>query len=99
MNGTVRIAITRDLFDEEKNLIVPGEGLSLIEELAGVEYEMIAESLPAISPEQVGHCDMVISGAAPWKASSVNQDERLIAVLAMGVGYDTSTCKHSQGQG
>ena len=88
MNGTVRIAITRDLFDEEKNLIVPGAGLSLIEELAGVEYEMIAEFLPAISPEQVGHCDMVISGAAPWKASSVNQDERLIAVLAMGVGYD-----------
>ena len=88
MSDSVRIAITRDLFDEEGNLVIPGEGLGLFDRMPGVEYEVLAGILPEIAPEQVAHCDMVISAGIPWTTRSVADSGRLIAVLFMGVGYD-----------
>ena len=88
MSDTVRIAITRDLFDAGENLIIPGEGLGLFDRMPGVEHEMLAELLPEIAPGQVAHCDMVISAGVPWTTRSVAESERLIAVLFTGVGYD-----------
>ena len=53
MSDSVRIAITRDLFDEEGNLVIPGEGMALIDRIPRVEHEVLAEILPEIAPEQV----------------------------------------------
>ena len=88
MKTRVKIGIARDLFDEEEQLIIPGEGLQLLDEMTGIEYEMLAEFLRPTAAGQVGDCDMVISAAAPWTKESVSDSERLIAVLFTGVGYD-----------
>jgi|TARA_B100000959_G_scaffold68122_1_gene72152 D-3-phosphoglycerate dehydrogenase len=84
----VKVGIARDLFDEEENLIIPGDGLKLLDQIPNIRYEMFAEYGPEITPAQVRDCDMVISAAAPWTANSLVQSERLIAVLYTGVGFD-----------
>ena len=88
MEKHVKVGISRDLFDDEEQLIIPGAGLKLLDEMKGVEYEMFSEFQPEMAPEQVRGCDMVISAVPAWTEESLAQSDSLIAVLYTGVGYD-----------
>lgn len=89
MSATVKIGISRDLFDENEHLVIPGPGLKLLDGMEGVgKYSMLRELLRPTTAEQVRDFDIVISAAAPWTEESVSDSERLLAVLLMGVGYD-----------
>ncbi len=82
------LGITREFFDEEGNLTMPGPGLKLLDDLPGLEYHVFDEWIREIPPEQVNGCDMVISGGARWTAHALEGNEQLIALLYTGVGYD-----------
>jgi|TARA_Y100000031_G_scaffold50785_1_gene58305 D-3-phosphoglycerate dehydrogenase len=88
VNAKARIGITSDLFDQDGKLKIPGPGLKLLDEMPDVEYEIFPEFLPEVTPEQIRDADMVISAGTKWTTSSLVGNERLLAVLYTGVGYD-----------
>ena len=88
MDTKVRLGITRDMFDPDGNLLIPGPGLELLNDMPEIEYQMFDQFLPEVAAEQVQGCDMVISGAARWTERSLVGNDQLIAVLFTGVGYD-----------
>ena len=85
--GKAKLGITRDFFDTDGNLIIPGPGLTLLDDLPDLDWHMIPEFLPELTPAQIEGCDMVISSATHWTAQSVADNDRLVAVLYTGVGY------------
>lgn len=88
MNAKAMLGITREFFDDDGNLNMPGPGLKLLDEMHEIDYRVFEHSLPEISPKQLHGCDMVISAGARWTAHSLEGNERLIALLYTGVGYD-----------
>ena len=88
MINKARIGITKDLFDKDGKFIIPGPGLKLFDDIPEVEYEIFPESLPEIIPEQIKDFDMVIGALPYWTERSLVGNERLLAVLFTGVGYD-----------
>ena len=88
MNTNITIGITREFFDAEGNLTIPGPGLKLFDEMPGFEYRIFSEVHSEVTPEQLRGCDMVISGEARWTPRSVSESDRFVAVLYTGVGYD-----------
>ena len=88
MINKARIGITRDLFDKDGKFIIPGPGLKLLDDIPEVEYEIFPESLPEITPEQIGDVDMVIGALPRWTERSLIGNDRLLAILFTGVGYD-----------
>ena len=83
-----RIGLTRDTFDAEGNFIAPGPGLKLVENMPDVEYEVFAEHLPEVTPEQIEELDMVGSLLPKWTAATLKGNDRLLSVHRFGVGYD-----------
>ena len=88
MGRKVRLGVTRDLFDPDGNLAIPGPGLDLLNEMPEVEYQMFDQFLPEVAAEQIHGCDMVISAGARWTKRSLEGNDQLIALLYTGVGYD-----------
>ena len=88
MDRKVTLGITRDIFDADGNLDIPGPGLELLDELPEIQYRKFDQFLPEVTTEQIEDCDMVISAAASWTERSVSGNDRLIALLYTGVGYD-----------
>ena len=88
MERKVRLGITRDLFDPDGNLIIPGPGLEMLNEMPEIEYQMFDQYLPEVTAEQAHGYDIVITTACPWTERSLAGNDRLIAVLFTGVGYD-----------
>lgn len=68
--------------------MIPGPGLKLLDEMPGVEYEMFAEHLPEVSPEQIQRFDMVISLRPRWTQQSLFANDHFLSVHRTGVGYD-----------
>lgn len=88
MERKVRLGITRDLFDPDGKLIIPGPGLELLNEMAEIEYQMFDQYLPEVTAEQAHGYDIVITAACSWSERSLVGNDQLIAVLFTGVGYD-----------
>ncbi len=88
MSDKIVIGITREFFDAEGKLTLPGPGLKLFDEMPGFEYRVFDEDLSVVTPEQVRGCDMVISGGTRWDRNSFAGNDQLIALLYTGVGYD-----------
>lgn len=88
MDGKIILGITRDIFDADGKLDIPGPGLELLNDMPEIEYRMFDQFLPEISAEQIRGCDMVISAAARWTEESLVGNDQLIALLYTGVGYD-----------
>ena len=88
MDGKIRLGITRDFFDQDGNLAIPGPGLRLFKEMPEIEYCVFDQFLPEVAAEQLHGCDMVISAGAQWTERSLLGNDRLIALLYTGVGYD-----------
>ena len=88
MNKNVTLGITRDLFDADGKLDIPGPGLKLLDEMPEIHYRMFDQFLPEVTAEQIRGCDMVISAAARWTERSLVGNDQLITLLYTGVGYD-----------
>ena len=61
MERKITLGITRDIFDAEGNLDIPGPGLKLLDEMPEIQYRMFDQFLPEITAQQIQGCDMVIS--------------------------------------
>ncbi len=88
MNRKARIGITRDFFDKDGKLVMPGPVLKLLDEMPDVEYEIFPEFLPEVTPEQIQGCDMVITFASKWTQHTLARNEQLLSIHRGGVGYD-----------
>ena len=88
MDRKVTLGITRDIFGADGNLDIPGPGLELLDEMPEIQYRKFDQFLPEVTAEQIQGCDMVISAGAHWTERTVIGNDRLIALLYTGVGYD-----------
>ena len=88
MPTKIKLGIAREFFDEEGNLAFPGPGLKLFQDYPHIEPYVLPENNLEVAAEQVGDCDMVISGGSRWTEASLVGNDQLIAVLYTGVGYD-----------
>ena len=88
MESKVTLGITRDMFDADGKLDIPGPGLELLDEMPEIQYRRFDQFLPEVTAAQVQGCDMVISAAAQWTERSLVGNDQLIALLYTGVGYD-----------
>ncbi len=88
MKRPTRIGITNDAVDEEGNFIAPGPGLTLLDTIPGVEYEVFPEMHPEVTPQQIDGYDMVCSLTPKWTAKALKGNDRLLSVHRFGVGYD-----------
>ena len=88
MESKVTLGITRDMFDADGKLDIPGPGLELLDEMPEIQYRMFDQFLPEVTAAQVQGCDMVISAAGQWTERSLVGNDQLIALLYTGVGYD-----------
>jgi phosphoglycerate dehydrogenase-like enzyme len=83
-----RVGFSTDFRDENGRLIFPDIGLSLLDGVAGLEYEFLPEYRAEYSPEQLRDCDVVISLKPRVTAASLAGVDRLCAIGRCGVGYD-----------
>ncbi len=88
MESKVMLGITRDIFDVDGKLDIPGPGLELLNEMPEIQYRMFDRFLPEVTAKQIQGCDMVISVGARWTKHSLAGNDQLIALLYTGVGYD-----------
>ncbi len=88
MGRKAKIGITRDFFDKDRKFIMPGAGLKLLDEMPNVEYEILPEFLPEVTPEQIRGFDMVISLGPKWTQHTLAGNHQLLCCHRGGVGYD-----------
>ncbi|MEE9398794.1 MAG: hydroxyacid dehydrogenase [Dehalococcoidales bacterium] len=84
----IKIGFTRDFFDKDGNYIMPGLGPRVFNDMPGVEWQMLPEYLPEITPEQVAGFDMIMNWSPGWTKRSFENSDRLISIHRVGVGYD-----------
>ena len=83
-----KVGFSADFMDENRKLIFPDLGLSLLEAESGISYEFLTENLPEYVPSQLSDLDVLISMKPRVTASSLQGVERLCAIGRCGVGYD-----------
>ena len=64
MDRKVTLGITRDIFDADGNLDIPGPGIKLLNEMPEIQYRKFDQFLPEVTAEQIQGCDLVISAGA-----------------------------------
>ena len=88
MGRKAKIGITRDFFDKDRKFIMPSAGLKSLDEMPNVEYEVLREFLPEVTPEQIRGFDMVISLGPKWTQHTLAGNHQLLCCHRGGVGYD-----------
>jgi len=88
MGRKAKIGITRDFFDKDGKFIIPGPGLKSLDEMPNVEYKILREFLPEVTPEQIRGFDMVISFGPKWTQHTLAGNHQLLCCHRGGVGYD-----------
>lgn len=88
MSRKTRIGLTNDTIDAEGNFIAPGPGLTLLDQMPDVEYEVFSHHLAEVTTQQIENYDMVFSLTPKWTAGTLKGNERLLSVHRFGVGYD-----------
>ena len=83
-----RVGISADFRRDDGALAFPDIGLSLLDDVDGLEYEFIHEYSPEYPPEQLADYDVVISLKPRVTARSLDGVSRLCAIGRCGVGYD-----------
>ena len=83
-----KVGFTKDLFDKDGKLILPGPVFKLLDEIPDVKYELFSEHLPEVTPGQIQGFDIVITLKPRWTHQSFTGNEQLICVHRTGVGYD-----------
>jgi phosphoglycerate dehydrogenase-like enzyme len=88
MNRVFKVGFSADFLDEQRNLIFPDVGLSLLEAEPGISYEFLTDNLPEYLPSQLAGYDVLITMKPRVTADSLRGAERLCAIGRCGVGYD-----------
>jgi phosphoglycerate dehydrogenase-like enzyme len=88
MGRAVRIGLSKDVIDAGGNFIAPGPGLRLLDEMPGIEYEVLPELLREVTPQQIEGFDMLFSLTPRWTTATLQGNDRLLSVHRFGVGYD-----------
>jgi phosphoglycerate dehydrogenase-like enzyme len=88
MARKVRIGFTRDFFNKDGNLIMPGLGPAVFDDTPNVEWRMFPEFLAEITPEQASGFDMIMNWYPRWTRHSFEGSDQLISIHRVGVGYD-----------
>jgi D-3-phosphoglycerate dehydrogenase len=83
-----KVSLSADFLNEDRKLIFPDIGLSLLDSEPVVSYEFLAEYRPEYVPEQLAGADVLISLKPRVTAASLQGLERLCAIGRCGVGYD-----------
>jgi phosphoglycerate dehydrogenase-like enzyme len=83
-----RVGFSADFLNESRRLVFPDIGLGLLEGIAGLSYEFMADYRPVYGPDQLAGYDVVISGKPRVVQESLANAHRLTAIGRCGVGYD-----------
>jgi phosphoglycerate dehydrogenase-like enzyme len=83
-----RVGFSRDFLDDQRRLVFPDIGLSLLDGAPGLSHEFLAEYHAEYVPEQLRDFDVIISLKPRVSADSLQGVERLSAIGRCGVGYD-----------
>jgi phosphoglycerate dehydrogenase-like enzyme len=83
-----RVGFSADFCREDGTLAFPDIGLSLLDDVRGVEYEFLPEYRAEYSPSQLAGYDVLISLKPRITAQSLAGVSRLCAIGRCGVGYD-----------
>lgn len=67
---------------------MPGSGLTALDEMPNVKYELFSKYLREVTPEQIDGIDIVINLMPKWTKATLAGNEQILAVLRRGVGYD-----------
>jgi len=88
MSRTTSIGITKDVINADGEFIAPGPGLSLLDGMPGIGWELFSGSMKEIGAQEIAGYDMAASLTPLWTAASMRGAERLLSVHRFGVGYD-----------
>lgn len=83
-----KVGFSADFLDEQRQLIFPDIGLSLLDLEPGISYEFLAEYRAEYAPSQLAGYDVLVTMKPRVTADSVREVERLCAIGRCGVGYD-----------
>ena len=79
-----RVALSADFRDDEKRLIFPDIGLSLLDGIPGLSHDFLPDYRPEYGPDQLSGCDVVISlkpRVRPTRWRAWNDSVRSAAVV------------------
>ena len=83
-----KIVFSADFLNQDRQLIFPDIGLSLLDSEPVISYEFLAEYRPEYVPEQLAGSDVLISLVPRITTASLQGIGRLCAIGRCGVGYD-----------
>ena len=88
MEKYFKVALSADFLTEERQLIFPDIGLSVLESEPVIDYKFVADYRAEYVPEQLAGIDVLISLKPRVTAASLQGISQLCAVGRCGVGYD-----------
>ena len=83
-----RVGFSADFLRDDGSLAFPDIGLSMLDDVDGLEHEFLREYRPEYVPDQLADYDVVISLKPRVTAQSLESVSRLCAIGRCGVGYD-----------
>jgi phosphoglycerate dehydrogenase-like enzyme len=89
MEEKFQVGITRDFIGPDGRMTYRDIGLGLLDREPLCAYRFFDENKTPAAPEQIAHCDAVLSLTPGWKAETFAEGaDRLLIVARFGVGYD-----------
>ena len=89
MSQTFRVGLTRDILAPDGTIGFGDIGLSLLDEAAGVEWEVLAENTSPLRRDQVQDYDALLVLGPSITTETLEGVDRLTILARFGVGYDT----------
>ena len=89
MSQTFRVGLTRDILAPDGTIGFGDIGLSLLDDAAGVEWEILAENRSPLRRDQVQDYDALLVLGPSITTDTLEGVDRLTILARFGVGYDT----------
>ena len=88
MSQTFRVGLTRDILGPDGTIGFGDIGLSLLDEAAGVEWDILAENTSPLRRDQVQDYDALLVLGPSITTETLEGVDRLTILARFGVGYD-----------
>ena len=85
---TFKVALTADFYDEAGKMPFKDMGLSVLDDEAQVDYFVMREQLPDLTPEQIADANAIVVLAPAVTQASLAHAENLLTIGRFGVGYE-----------
>ena len=89
MSQTFRVGLTRDILAPDGTIGFGDIGLSLLDDAAGVEWDILAENRSPLRRDQVQDYDALLVLGPTITTETLEGVDRLTILARFGVGYDT----------